>query len=376
MPWRAVSVISLRLEFVRLAERAQVSFSELCRRFGIARRIGYKWLKRYREQGEAGLADRSRRPRTISVGLSEDKERAIVALREKRPTWGARKLRRRLQDMGYDSLPARSTITAVLRRHGLISPDGQGGRKDWQRFERPAPNSLWQMDFKGPVATLQGPVYPLTVLDDHSRFLLCLRALPSQHGALVKEALADSFRRYGLPDCILVDNGGPWGCDEQHPYTAFTVWLMRVGILVSHSRPYHPQTLGKDERLHGTLERDLLGRFQWRDLAHVQEGLDGFRPAYNLERPHDALGLAVPAARYRPSLRTFPEELPPIEYASGVHVRRVQQGGEISFKGRIFRVPKALRGCPVGLRPTMTEGAFDVLFCHQTIKQIDLRDPT
>ena len=375
MPWRAVSVTSLRLEFVTLAERGEVAFSELCRRFGITRRVGYKWLDRYRAEGPAGLSDRSRRPHSTDNQLPQDAEQAVVALREKRPSWGARKLRRRLQDMGFESVPACSTITAVLHRHGLIGPDGQGGRKDWKRFEHPAPNSLWQMDFKGPVQTLAADVYPLTAVDDHSRFCVCLRALPNQQGPGVKQALTDAFRLYGLPDAILVDNGGPWGCDEEHPYTPFTVWLMRLGILVTHSRPYHPQTLGKDERFHETLEKELLSRFQWRDVGHVQEGFDGWRPIYNFERPHDALGLAVPASRYRPSLRSFPEELAAIEYAAGVHVRRVQQTGEMSFRGRVFRVPKAFCGYPLGIRPTVTEGIFDVLFCRHTIKQIDVRNP-
>jgi len=190
----------------------------------------------------------------------------------------------------------------------------------------------------------------------------------------VKQALTDTFRCYGLPDTILVDNAGPWGSDAEHAHTALTVWLMLLGVFVSHSRPYHPQTLGKDERFHGTLQQELLSVYQWRDLDHLQAACDRWRDEYNFERPHEALGLEVPASRYRPSLRCFPQTLPAIEYPDGVYVRKVQQTGELSFQGRSLRVGKAFAGYPIGLRPTGTDGVYDVLFCHHTIRQIDVRE--
>lgn len=372
MPWRTVSIMSQRCEFVRLAEKAEMSFSQLCCRFDISRKTGYKWLNRYQLEGALGLADRSRRPHRIRRQVAPAQEKAIVDLREQHPSWGARKIRRRLQDLGAGSVPACSSITALLHRHGLIGPEGPAGRRDWQRFEHPVPNSLWQMDFKGPVATLAGQAHPLTVLDDYSRFNLCLRALPNEQTIGVQQALTQTFRRYGLPNRLLVDNGGPWGSDAQHPYTPLTAWLIRLGISVSHSRPYHPQTLGKDERFHGTLKRELTDRYQWQDLAHLQVAFDRWRLEYNFERPHEALELAVPSVRYQPSLRSFPERLPAIAYPSGVEVRKVQEGGKVSFRGHTLRVSKAFRGYPVGLRPTTIDGVFDVLFCHQTITQIDL----
>ena len=296
-----------------------------------------------------------------------------MALRRRYPRWGARKIRRRLHALDMAAVPACSTITSIFHRHGLIHPEESGGRRDWQRFEHPVPNSLWQMDFKRPVKSLAGPGFPLTVLDDHSRFNICLRALPTQQTADVQPALTVTFRRYGLPDRLLMDNGSSWGSDAEHPYTPLGVWLIRVGIRISHSRPYHPQTLGKEERFHRTLQGELLSRSQWQDLAHLQRAFDRWRHAYNFERPHEALDLAVPASRYQPSLRAFPERLPPIEYPSSIHVRKVQQGGEIFFQGRTWRVGKAFRGYPVGLQPTLVGGMFDVLFCHQRITQIDLR---
>jgi transposase InsO family protein len=369
-----VDVIGLRREFVALADRGEVSFSELCRRFAISRQVGYKWLGRYRVEGVEGLRDRSRRPHNIERRVPQRVERALVAIREQHPAWGARKIRRTLQDTGAEPVPACSTVTAILHRRNLVSPDGQGGRKDWHRFEHPVPNALWQMDFKGPIPTLAGEAHPLTMLDDHSRFCLCARALPNEQTPGVTKALAHTFRRYGLPDALLVDNGNPWGGDERQPYTRVTVWLIRLGVWVSHSRQYHPQTLGKDERFHGTLERELLSRHQWRDLAHLQAALDEYRDEYNFQRPHDALGLEVPGRRYTASLRSLPQTLPPIEYPRGVHVRKVQSPGEIWFQGRVFKMSSAFCGYPVGIRPTPIDGVFEVLFCHHVIQRLDLRN--
>jgi transposase InsO family protein len=374
MPWGVVSLMSLREEFVRLCEDGEVSFVALCRRYGISRKSGYKWLGRYRKQGVDGLADLSRRPRRSPRQLEVEREKAIVALRQSHPSWGARKIRRLLKNRDASGAPACSTITAVFHRRGLIDPNSPAAKPNWQRFEHEAPNSLWQMDFKGPLATLVGPAHALTILDDHSRFNLCLKALPNQQTDSVQQALCETFRLYGLPNTMLMDNGSPWGSDWAHPYTPLTVWLIRLNIWVSHSRPYHPQTMGKDERFHGTLNRDLLCGRQWQDIPDLQHAFHRFRQEYNFIRPHDALGLEVPASRYKVSLRSFPESLPPFEYDPGVSVRKVQQGGEISFQGKSFRVGKAFCGYRVGLTTTATDGVFDVLFCHQTIRQINLRE--
>jgi transposase InsO family protein len=306
--------------------------------------------------------------------LPEAKERALISLRSSYPSWGARKIRRLLKNQGEKTVPASSTITAVFHRHGLIDTSTQAAKPNWQRFEHEVPNSLWQMDFKGPLATLGGAAQALTVLDDHSRFNLCLKALPDQTRESVKPALTETFRLYGLPNSMIMDNGSPWGRDLAHPYTRLTVWLIRLQIRVSHSRPYHPQTMGKDERFHGTLNRELLQRQQWQGLPDLQAAFALFRHQYNFIRPHDALGLEVPASRYQVSLRSFPESLPPINYDPGVMVRKVQQKGEIYFKGKILHVGHAFSGYPVGLKATATDGVFDVLFCHQTIRQINLRE--
>jgi len=333
-------------------------------------------VQRYQAAGPAGLTDRSRRPQHVVRQVPEAIREAVLQERRAHPAWGARKLRQRLRLQGHLPLPACSTITALLHREGLIGADSPSGQQPWQRFEQPAPNCLWQMDFKGAVKTLAGPVQPLTIVDDHSRYNLCLQALPNQQTTTVQETLRTIFRRYGLPDRMLMDNGSPWGDAGNQPYTQLTVWRLHVGIRVSHSRPYHPQTMGKDERFHRTLTREVLTQAQWQDEGHLQQALSKWRTIYNHDRPHDALGLAVPASRYQPSLRAFPESLPPIEYDHGVLVRKVQQEGVIHFRGHIIKVSKAFRGYPVGMRRLPEENQYAVLFCHHRIKTIDLHTNT
>lgn len=374
MPWLEVSVMELRLEFVTLARQEGANVAALCRRFGISRKTGYKWLTR--AAGEPpDLGDRPRRPRCSPRRTAPALERAVLGLRSEHPCWGGRKIARRLADLGKAQVPAPSTVTAILRRHGVAL--GQAGTAGpFQRFERQRPNELWQMDFKGHFALASGRCHPLTVLDDCSRFSLCLAACGDEQGPTVQGHLRAAFRRYGLPQSIITDNGSPWGNGHDTPYTPLGVWLMRLGIGLSHSRPYHPQTLGKDERFHRTLKAELLGGPPFDDLQGCQQAFDRWRLVYNCQRPHQALAMAVPATRYQPSPRHFPETLPPIEYAPDHHVRRVQQQGWISFKGTDFKLPKAFAGYPVAVLPTTVDGAWSVIFASHCIASIDMRSGT
>ena len=373
MPWAERHRMSLREEFVHLVESEQVSMTELCRRFQISRKTGYKWVQRFGAEGAAGLTDRSRRPHQLHYQVPEATQQFLLAERREHPAWGARKLRQRAYVEGLPAVPACSTITALLKRADLIDLAESSATSAWQRFEHPAPNDLWQMDFKGPVATRAASCHALTILDDHSRFNLCLETLPSQKDGPVQATLVKIFRQYGLPNRLLTDNGSPWGHTAEHPYTVLTVWLLRVGIRISHSRPYHPQTMGKDERFHGSLTREVLSQAQWRDVSYLQQVLDRWRQVYNHVRPHEALELAAPGSRYQPRLRAYPETLPPIEYDTGVIVRKVQQKGKVLFRGQVFDVSQAFCGYPVGLAPTTEEGRYEIRFGHHTIKTIDVR---
>ena len=373
MPWREMSVMELRQEFVQLCRQEGANVSELCRRFGISRTTAYKWLGRA-AAGE-GLGERSRRPHRSPARTAVEMEALVLALRARHPRWGGRKLSRRLRDLGYIGVPAASTITEILRRHDRLDGPGAGQPRDWQRFQRERPNQLWQIDFKGHFALAAGGrCHPLTVLDDHSRYALCLAACAEEAGRTVKARLSVSFQRYGLPEWMICDNGAPWGSSAAHPYTPLGVWLLRLGIRVSHSRPYHPQTLGKDERFHRSLKAEVLAGPPFADLADCQRAFDRWRQVYNHERPHEAHGLEVPARHYRPSPRPFPDSLPPVEPPPDCQVRKVEPTGRIAFRGRRFAVPKAFAGYPVGLRPSLTDGVWDVVFLRYQIAQIDLRD--
>lgn len=374
MPWKLETPMSQRKEFVSLALTDGANMSRLCHRFEISRKIGYKWLGRYREAGEAGLADRSRRPRHSPGATQEALVAAVLAVRAAHPAWGGRKIRARLQAQGWSEVPAASTITDILRRHGHIDPEESAKHKAWQRFEAETANDLWQMDFKGHFAAAAGRCHPLTVLDDHSRYALGLEACADERGVTVKARLTGVFRRYGLPRKMLMDNGSPWGSDAAHPYTPLTVWLLRLGVKVGHSRPYHPQTLGKDERFHRTLKAEVLQYCRGLELSRCQARLDAWRQVYNLERPHEALGMAVPMSCYRESPRSFPETLPLLVYGPGDQVRRVQAEGWITFKGRHFRLSKAFRGEPVALRPTVTDGRWEVYFGQHRIAGINFQE--
>lgn len=375
MPWQEVSTVSLREEFVRLALNEGARMAALCRHFGISRKTGYKWRARFGAEGAGGLTDRSRRPKRSPRRTRATIEEAVLALRRAHPAWGGRKLKRRLEDLGYRAVPAASTITALLHRHALIEEAASLAHTAFQRFEHDAPNRLWQMDFKGHFALTQGRCHPLTVLDDHSRFNVLLHACADERGASVEAPLRAAFRRYGLPERMTMDNGPPWGGEWPPALTPLTVWLIRLGIRLSHSRPCHPQTQGKDERFHRTLAAECLRGRGFRDLAHCQWHFDRFRQTYNLYRPHEALGLTVPAKRYAASPRAFPEALARIEYAPADHVRKVQDKGELFYRGRIFRLSRALRGYRVALRPSAADGRFSVHFCHQQVAEIDLRNP-
>ena len=356
-----------REEFVQLASRLG-NIRLACRRAEVSPTTAYKWMSRYRERGRPGLEDLSRRPFRSPRRSTEQVESAVISMRHEHPAWGARKIRFRLLALGRDNIPASSTVHAILQRRGLIDPVEAARHRPWQRFEHEAPNRLWQMDFKGHFAMEQRRCHPLTILDDHSRFALALQACPDQTHHTVQERLTQAFRRYGLPDRMSMDNGSPWGGKGE--FTRLTVWLIRIGVRVSHSRPYHPQTQGKDERFHRTLKRELLSRYSFHDLNHVQHHFDIWRDEYNLERPHEALAMQPPVSRYTPSPRCFPESLPAIEYDSADIVRKVQNRGEVWLNGRPFEVGNSFVGHHVALRPSSTEGVLDVFFAHQKISQI------
>jgi transposase InsO family protein len=376
MPWKEMDAVCLRAELVSLASAEGANVRLLCRRFGVSPKTAYKWIGRFEVEGRCGLLDRPRRPAGSPERTPPRVELAVLAVRDEHPVWGGRKIRARLVMDGLGSAPAASTITEILRRRGRIDPAVSEAARPWTRFEHDSPNDLWQMDFKGRFSTARGDCHALTVIDDHSRYAVVVDACADERTETVKSRLTGAFRRSGLPWRMLMDNGAPWGDDAEHVHTPLTVWLMRLGIGVVHSRPYHPETQGKDERFHRTLKAEVISGRSFLDLDHCQRAFDEWRPVYNFERPHESLGMNVPAGRWRPSPREYPELLPPVEYGPGEQLRRVQARGRISYRGREWRVPKAFRGQTVAVRPSPTDGVLDVCFLNHRIGIINLNPAT
>lgn len=374
MPWKAVSIMEKRKEFVRLASQEGANVRELCRRIGISWTTAYKWLERYGAAGDEGLTERSRRPHQSPGCTARSVEEEVLAVRKLHPAWGARKLKGFLSAQGVQGVPAVSTIHAILKRNGCIALEESHKHTAWHRFEHDAANDLWQMDFKGHFAMSRGRCHPLTIVDDHSRFAVVVQACANETGQTVRAHLEKSFRQWGLPKRMLTDHGGPWGVDPAHRFTELSIWIMRLGIAICHGRPRHPQTQGKAERFHRTLKAEAITGRHFDGLEHVQRCFDEFRHSYNHERPHEALRMNVPAQHYAMSPRAFEDALPPIEYGPDDLVRKVTDGGWVYFKGKTFRLSAALKGQPVALRPSLDDGVYTIHFCQTRICQLNLNE--
>lgn len=369
--------MSTRLEFVSLALRTDANIAALCRRFEISRKTAYKWIERYRLAGEGGLQDKSRRPHASPASSPAELEALVLELNTRYPCWGGRKLKTLLPE-GVKP-PHHSTVEAILRRHNreVAGVPARAADEAPLRFEHEAPNLLWQMDFKGHFALTDssaGRCHPLTILDDHSRFNLCLTACANERRSTTQDAITATFRRYGLPERITADNGSPWGSAGRRGLTRLEVWIIRLGIRIGHSRAGHPQTQGKDERFHRTLKLELLERQGFNSLAACQVAFDIWRDRYNLVRPHQALGQKPPITRYQPSGRPMPDTLPAVEYPSSDIVRTVSPKGYIQYLSQRYFVGEGLTAQMVALKPHDADGVVDVYFCHHLVRQIDLRE--
>jgi transposase InsO family protein len=352
-----------------------ISVREWSRRWGVSRKTVYKWQKRLELEGMSGLADRSRRPHHSPGKTSSLLESRVVELRQANPGVSACKLRVMLVKAGEKNLPSSCTLNAILRRHGLIAPAASEARQHWQRFEKASPNEMWQMDFKGHVGMSGGGrCHPLTVLDDHSRYCVVLQSCGNEQSTTVQSALVSAYRKHGMPWKMLMDNGSPWGDEGKNPWTKLTVWMLRLGIRVSHGRPRHPQTQGKIERFHRSLKDELLRWREFADLSACAEAFAVWREKYNEERPHVALAYEVPSSRYQVSSRSYPEKLPTWEYASSDVVRKVSQGGEIKLKGRTWRIGKGFVGEQVAVRPSVKDGEKEVWYAGQWVGVLEERE--
>jgi transposase InsO family protein len=327
MPWESRTVKEQREAFVEAVSGSR-NFSALCREFGITRKTGYKWIRRYRE-GEP-LSDRSHRPGTNPNKTPAAVEESILELRRENPGWGGKKIKQVLETEGKENIPSARTVGSILLRNGMIAPEESQKHTPFRRFARDKCNELWQADFKGEFCTKDGKYcYPLDILDDHSRFSIRIQAFPSTAGVTIP-AFEAAFREYGLPDAVLSDNGAQFA-GFRHGYTHFERWLMDLDVLPIHGRLKHPQTQGKIERFHRSMKSELLAHEQFADCEEANAALNRWRDKYNNRRPHEALGMKCPAQIYIPSSRSLPERIAPYEYDGRFRVLTVNSWGYIRF---------------------------------------------
>jgi putative transposase len=355
MPWSETCPMEERAKFVLEALEGWTSMTELCTRYGISRRVGYKWLHRYEEDGLSSLADRSRAPRRQAAATRPEVVHEIIALRSRHPTWGPRKLRAWLdREKPETSWPACSTFGAILKREGLTAPRRRrpAAPRAWRppRTEPDAPNRVWTTDFKGQFRLGNGRMcYPLTILDAHSRYLLDCRALPSTGSAGTRAAFERVFAERGLPEVIRTDNGVPFSSPHAVAgLSKLAVWWIRLGIQLERTRRSHPEDNGAHERMHRTLKAEATR--PTRKTAELQQrAFNQFRHIYNEDRPHEALEMQTPASLYGPAEKRMPKRLEAVSYPEEFQTRRVSKNGQIRWRSSQYFVSETLRGETLGL---------------------------
>ena len=354
MPWKEENVLEQRYRFQQEWNTDDWSLAELCRDFGISRKTGYKWLERYDQEGVEGLKDQSRAPREHPNALDDSVEEQVIAIREKHPSWGARKIRACLERDEAPVVPATSTIGAILRTNGLTL---NLRRKPASRptagplAHATEANRVWCADFKGWFRTADRErIDPLTITDAHTRYLLRCQSVKGVDYAHSKPVFEAAFREYGLPERIRTDNGAPFGSNGESGLTGLSVWWIMLGIQPERISPGKPQQNGRHERMHRTLKEETASPPATNRRAQ-QQRFDAFRREYNEERPHEALGQKTPASLYVPSSREYPKRLPDICYPIEWTLRRVSPGGQMRWRKELVFVAHALGGQTVGLEP-------------------------
>lgn len=355
LPWNETTADNERLKLVQLVVRDAWPATTASRALGVNPKTAHKWLARYREEGLAGLQERSRAPHTHPNATPTEVAERIIALKREQPLYGPKKLLAMLRKRDPQTpWPAASTASAILDREGLVRRRKPKRRATpWsQPFANAVnPNDVWAIDFKGWFRTADGQrVNPLTVQDAASRYLLACVGLEHPTGPAVQDALTRLFHEFGLPRVIHSDNGPPFASVGLASLSPLAVWWVKLGIIPERITPGHPEQNGRLERLHRTLKAAVADPPQTSPLDQ-QRAFDDFRHSYNTERPHEALGQRPPALLYSPSPRPYPHTIPEPDYPPDLAVRRVRHNGQIKWQGRLLYLSEALSGEPVALRP-------------------------
>ena len=377
MPWLETAPVEQRERFLRDYQLRLYTVVELSARYGISRKTAYKWLARFDAHGRAGLRDRSRAPHHCPHRILDEVDRVICDARRQHPSWGPEKLLAWLAPR-HPALtwPAVSTAGDLLARRGLVKK-----RRRRRQYQHPGvvplttarPNDLWTADFKGHFRTRDGIYcYPLTVADQHTRYLLACHGLPSTKGHGVRPVFDRLFREHGLPRAIRTDNGVPFATTGIHGLSQLNVWWLRLGIQHQRILPAHPQQNGAHERMHRTLKAEAI-RPPRATLGTQQRAFNAFRHLYNDERPHQPLRSRTPASLYRPSPRPYDGTLPPIAYPAHFIVKRVTNAGTIRLRKRLLFLANSLKQHTVGLEE-VGDGVWSIHFCQVLLARVDERD--
>jgi putative transposase len=380
MPWRETSPMEQRLEFIREYRSGLFTMTELAAQYGISRKTGYKWVERCDADGVDGLRDRSRRPHGSPHATDPDLIDILVALRRRRPRWGAEKLltvaARRDPDADW---PCRSTVCTLLKQRGLVvsrrrrARSAPGVRSPLLAITRP--NEVWTTDFKGEFRTGDGRYcYPLTLRDGWSRFVLRCDALLGRTSEATRRRFERAFVEYGLPDRIRSDNGGPFASPGLGGLSQLAVWWMRLGIVLERIAPGHPEQNGSHEQFHSVLKADTA-RPPAATAVTQQRRFVRFCWEYNHERPHKALQNATPASRYEPSRREMPRRLPALDYPGHMEVRLVSSNGCVSWAGAPLFVASPLAGEHVAFEE-IDDGLWTLHFATVALARYDERQRT
>lgn len=375
MSWRNKTVEEERIEFVKKVLKKEKSKAALCREYGISRPTGDKWIKRY-QNGES-MGDKSRRPFHTANKISMEAEQRIINARKQEPAIGAYKTRKILVNSGWDDAPSISTFNAVFKRNGLITKEASDAAKHIIRFEKEYPNEMWQMDFKGNYL-MQNNIrcYPLSIVDDYSRFCLRGDAKTNERFVGVKESLIRTFNEYGLPFSILCDNGNPWGSSQSTSITKFEVWMMELGILTIHIRSNHPQAQGKVERFNGSYKRERLKFYTPKDIEDAQCCREEYKEFYNNIRPHCSLDYDVPASRYTHSSKKYSDKISEWDYGENAIIKPVKSTGYISYRSKGYYLSEGLGEKEVALVPSEDDGVFNVVFRQFRVAKLNLHTNT
>jgi len=367
MPWETKSVEKQREDFLNEV-KCHGNISKACRNNGITRKTGYKWLTRETE-GEK-LSDQSRRPKRVANRTDLETEKLILSVRDINKSWGGRKIHDYLVNQGKDHLPSARTCCNILSRYNRIHPDESVKHNPYQRFEREYPNELWQTDFKGDFLLLDGKrCYPLTILDDHSRFSIMIDCKLNTKG--VRDSFERAFYIYGLPDSVLSDHGCQFAGFKEG-YTFFERWLMEHDILPIHGRVGHPQTQGKIERFHRTYKYEFLQHNSFENIEDIREKTECFRIKYNEVRPHLALNSKCPADIYTPSKRVYSEIIS--EYIYDGHIRKVNNWGILRFDKYQIYLSETMANTVLEIGEGTTTDTFNVYFRNFKIAEIDAQE--